>query len=439
MRPSIPSKRNPLFYAVFVTMALGLLTQSAFATNGYFRHGYGVKYSAFGGVSGAFAFSTLTIANNPAGLAFIGHRYDVGLALFSPNRNYTVNGAPSGFPGTFGLTPATVESDSKAFPIPTIGAAWQLNETVSLGVALFANGGMNTNYGTNTFYGSNRTGVDLAQMFLAPTLAIKLGPNVAIGLTPLAAYQRFEAKGLEAFAPMSRDATKLSNNGHDNSFGVGGKIGFMGHLNRFISVGAFYQTKVNMSKFDQYSGLFAQEGDFDIPSNWTIGLALTPTPKFSLGFDVQEIYYTDVKSVSSRMDVRTLSPVLPDGHTPNPLFEPLGSENCAGFGWQDMTIYKFGLKLDPGKTLSILSGFSFGDQPIPNTEVLFNILAPGVIQSHLTFGLVKKLAFGRELSFSVAHAFSHKITGANPLDAPGAENITLKMYQWDFELGYSFR
>ena len=74
---------------------------------------------------------------------------------------------------------------------------------------------------------------------------------------------------------------------------------------------------------------------------------------------------------------------------------------------------------------------------IPENEVLFNILAPGVVEQHLTFGLSK--AFGtHELSFAVMRAFTKHVLGANPLEAPGQQMIDLEMNQWEFEIGWGF-
>jgi long-chain fatty acid transport protein len=112
--------RLPSRLSLWLVAALLTLTSvtAANATNGYFVHGYGTACKAMAGACAAMPQDTLTIATNPAGLAFVGQRYDVGLAVFSPSRKYTVEGAPTGFPGTFGLTPGTVESDSNYHFVP---------------------------------------------------------------------------------------------------------------------------------------------------------------------------------------------------------------------------------------------------------------------------------------------------------------------------------
>jgi len=70
------NSRNKFFAA---TMALLTATPAAFATNGYFSHGYGIKTKALAGAGIALPQDSLAIATNPAGLTEIGTRFDVGV------------------------------------------------------------------------------------------------------------------------------------------------------------------------------------------------------------------------------------------------------------------------------------------------------------------------------------------------------------------------
>jgi len=104
-----------IFICSFVMMVILGFTGTVFATNGYFAHGYSVKNKALAGAGTALPLDSLAASTNPAGMVFVGKRIDFGLTFFNPNREYTVKGNPSGFPGTFGFEPGTVESDSKWF------------------------------------------------------------------------------------------------------------------------------------------------------------------------------------------------------------------------------------------------------------------------------------------------------------------------------------
>jgi long-chain fatty acid transport protein len=409
------------------TFALcGFMASGAMATNGYFSHGYGIKSKALAGAGVAVPLDSLTAASNPAAMVFLGQRADLAVSIFNPNRNYNVTGAPSGFPGTFPLAPGEVESDSKYFVIPSLGANWMLESgNGSLGASIYGNGGMNTDYETHTFGGAGAsTGVDLAQLFLVPTYARKINKSHSFGISPILAYQRFEAQGLQQFSFFSSSPTNLTNNGYENSWGYGVRIGYYGEISPILSIGASYQSTILMSELDKYQGLFAEQGGFDIPSNWTIGVAIRPNEAITIAFDVQTIYYSEIDSINN--------PLLP-----NLMTSPLGSDNGAGFGWDDMTIFKLGLQWQSSPEWTWRAGFSYGEQPIPESEVLFNILAPGVIETHATVGFTRKIGTNQELDFALMRAFENSVSGPNPLD-PG-ENIELSMDQWEASFGYSWK
>ena len=101
------------------------------------------------------------------------------------------------------------------FFIPSF--AWNkiLNDNNAIGIAVYGNGGMNTDYPTDTFHdpiNSDDTGVDLMQLFIAPTYAHKFAEKHSIGITPIIAAQFFEARGLTMFGMMSSAPDKITNN-----------------------------------------------------------------------------------------------------------------------------------------------------------------------------------------------------------------------------------
>ena len=456
--------RSKLLVSASLILAGLITTQSASATDGYFSLAYGTQNKGMAGAGIAWYKNSL-INGNPASLVKLGNQYQFGVNMFNPNREYTVSGNPSGMPGTFGLAPGTVESDSKVFFMPTFGANWLLNDKSSFSIALYGNGGMNTDYApqTNPMDGNKYgtfgmpnadTGVDLGQMFLNFSYAYQVSEKHSFGVTAIAAYQYFEAKGLGAFGMngMSSDATKLTDNGHDNAFGVGFKLGYLGQLTEKLSVGASYQTMVYMSEFDDYAGLFAEQGDFNIPSTWTVGLAYQANENWVFAADFKRINYSDIASVSNKMDPMALAPMIPDGaggFNPNPGYVPLGSDKGAGFGWEDINVYKVGAEYTGIDTWTLRAGYSHCDQPIQKSEVMFNILAPGVMQDHITLGCSKVLnEKGNALHFAFVYAPENSVKGVNPMDFDAAEamqgnmvpnqTIEIKMSQIELEIAYSF-
>ena len=62
-------------------MASALMAGSAWATDGYFPHGYGIKAKGMGGVSIAMTDQAFAGANNPATASFAGNRAEAGVEV----------------------------------------------------------------------------------------------------------------------------------------------------------------------------------------------------------------------------------------------------------------------------------------------------------------------------------------------------------------------
>lgn len=413
--------------------AVLLFSKNAEATDGYFSYGFGTHYKMMAGAGMAVPRSSLISTVNPAGISFLDTRYDLAVALFSPNRQYTIAGNPSGM--GFGLYPGTTKSDKNVFFIPTLGANWNLSEKSGLSVAINGNGGMNTEYpevgGSGVFGGSVPTGVNLNQMFINLSYAYRLGENHALGVSGVVAYQWFKAYGLESFGMISSDATALTNNDNDSGLGVGFRAGYMGQVGN-LHLGAYFQSRISMGKFDKYKGLFEGQGSFDIPCNYGLGLGYDISEKFTLLFDYKRIMYSKIPAIGNPY----VSP-FGQGGAPNPAFIPLGMDGSMGFGWTDMNIFKIGAEIGLSETFLLRAGYSYGKQPIPESEMLFNILAPAVTSSHIAAGFTKFCGDGgNELNFSFMYAPKGEVSGPNAFDP--VQTVTLEMSQIEVEVGFSF-
>jgi long-chain fatty acid transport protein len=442
----------------YITGALVALTLPAtsWATNGYFSHGTSVAEKGLAGAGVAFSQDALAASNNPAGMVWQGTRYDIGAAAFSPRRNYEATGGPSNQcagpqgPCTFSIGDGDQSKDShnELFLIPQFGYNWSINDESSLGVSVFGNGGMNTEYtggtasvpdgvgGFNTLsgtFGDSTAGVNLEQLFISTTYARKVTPTTSLGISGIIAYQRFKARGLGNFAGFSSDPENLSDNHHDDSTGLGVRFGIQAEITPGVRIGAAYQPKIDMDEFDDYSGLFADDGDFDIPSNFTVGLAVDIGETGVFVIDVQQINYEDVDAVSNSID----------GLTDNCLDATfaatgkgcLGGSDGAGFGWEDMTVVKIGYQWQTGTKNTWRVGYSTGDQPIPSDESLFNILAPGVIEEHVTAGYTRQLDDKSSINFAAMYALEESVKGTSPFDP--AQEIEIEMDQYELAISYS--
>ena len=422
-------------------VAAGLVASfGANATNGYFSHGYGTKSKGLAGGGVALPQDAMAAATNPAGMVFVGERMDLGVALFSPNpRGYTA-GTIVG--GPFPLATETVESEDDMFLIPHFARNWMLDADSSAGVTVYGNGGMNTLYqpalNPNGIFnggaaaGNPQAGVNLEQLFINGSYAQKIDATSSWGASLIVAYQKFKADGLAAFGGFSNDPLHLSDNGADASTGFGVKLGWQGEVSPGLTLAASYQSEMDMSEFDDYAGLFAENGDFDIPATWTLGMAFETSPSSTLTLDVQNIAYSDVASIAN--------PIMPSlgicfgGGPPSPVC--LGGSNGSGFGWEDMTVYKLGYQWTTSPEWTWRAGVSITDQPIPDSEVLFNILAPGVVEEHFTFGFTNKISSDSEFNFAAMYAPEVEVSGINPMDG---QDLTIRMKQYELEASWGWK
>lgn len=409
-----------------VAVAAALLPLSAGATTGYFQHGYGIMSKGMGGVGIALPQDSIAAATNPAGMAWVGNRIDGGIDWFSPKRSAEITGNGAGASGAYD------GNGRKSFLVPEFGFNRMVSQNLALGVSVFGNGGMNTYYQSNPFRafgGSNPGGVDLMQLFIAPTAAYKFG-NHSFGVSLNIAYQQFAAQGLEGFgnAPTTSSPGNVTNRGRDSSSGAGMRFGWTGQITPTVTLGATYQTKTRMGKLDKYQGLFAGQGGFDIPENYGVGVAFKATQALTIAADVEQINYAKVPSVGNTVDCLFVGACQ------------LGASNGAGFGWRNTTVYKVGLAYDVSPALTLRAGYATLKQPIPASQTFFNILAPGVVENHLTFGLTWRTSKQGELSASYMHAAEKSVRGSGSIPAAfGGGEANLRMKQNALGIGFGWK
>lgn len=431
---------------------------SAYATNGYYTHGTGTKSKAMAGSGIALPEDAIDVANNPAVAPFVGDQLVFGAALFSPTRKYeTSDSLANGFGGAFTIGPNRLTSDKDYFVIPHISRSWQLENDAAWALSFYGRGGMNTTWkgGTATFdgnrdgvpevydgtYGAGTAGVDLNQAFLDITWAKIVNPKLSLGISAVLVAQWFEAKGVGNFAPYTETFSasggtilpdSLSNNGHDWSFGAGVKVGLHAPVSDKVSLGLMYQSKIWMGEFDDYSDLFAKQGDFDIPANLKAGITFHANENLDLNLDYEYIWFSDVDAVGN--PIQDLFNCPPFGAN---FSNCLGGNDGGGFGWDNMSVFKVGARYKAGEDWTWRFGYSYGKQPIPSDQMTFNILAPAVMESHFTAGFTLERTPGRQFNMSVMYAPNNKERGMNNFDP--TQEIMFEMYQWEVEASYSLR
>ncbi len=454
------------------------LSPAAFATNGLAPTGLGQVHKAMGGAAVGNPQNTTTMMTNPAAASFVDSGFDVGIELFRPKRTaknnsdfspsgarspYDAQGKPTNPPpydtlnpqGT--LTKGTEYSGDgkKNFLIPEFSYNRNYGG-FSLGISAYGNGGMNTQYDNSPAFAADAlsangipiigndgkptgqtpdhvpdsvfnfnststgpkgtTGVNLEQLFIAPTISKKINAKHSIGLSLNLVWQRFEAKGLSALAAGSINPTKFTDQGKSSATGVGATIGWMGQLNNRFTMGASYRLKTKMSKFEEYAGLFPDGGEMHVPAALTVGASVKVTPKTTVAADIQQIYYSDVAATGNAFK--------PSG---------FGGKDGPGFGWDDQTVVKVGVKQQMGQKLALLAGYNHGKSPVGAEDTFFNALTPAVVEDHLSLGFEYKVSKNSAITGSYTHTFKNEVEG----DVAKGQQFDISMEQDAAGIGFS--
>lgn len=426
--------------------ALVLAHGSAHATNGLFMPGFGNRAIGMGGVGIAYGRDALSAAANPANIVNTGMRGDMGVAIFNAER-HACTGSDTGllfmnaggsFPSSqFGFDGCS-ESDNKYYVMPEMGMTMPLTEQLHVGMAFVPLGGGGTSYpynffsfdtaGASTPSPDKKLGVDLMILQAPVTVAYKVNENHAVGASLALAVSRFRAFGLEAFQTFDSSVTTITSDpdhitgmGFDYAYGAGVKLGYLGEfLDDKLTLGLVYNSRTYMTKFDKYRGLFAEQGDFDIPESYGIGFAIKPMNNLVIAADVLHVKYSDVAAIGNRGPgsypgrPNTALNGLPSHLDPS---KELGNDNGMGFGFSDQTVYKLGVQYGVNQRLQVRAGYNYGKNPISDDQLTFATLAPANTEKHYSAGFTYKAS--EELEITGAYMY----VPPNPQQSSRVENL----------------
>jgi long-chain fatty acid transport protein len=288
--------------------------------------------------------------------------------------------------------------------------------------------------------------MNLEQLIIAPTFSMKVNQNNSFGGSVLVARQTFKAEGLSAFfgytspgagGPPAYPGNNLTERGNDSTWGYGLKLGWMGKMSDTVTLGASYTSKVRMAKFDKYKDLFAGQGYFDMPENFSLGIAFKATPKWTLAADYQRINYSGIKSVANASTTGADGPPGTFGGAAN----SLGCDSCRGFGWSSVNVLKLGAEYQYNPNLILRAGYNHTNNPIQGRDVTFNMIAPGVIKDHATLGFTYNVSKDSELTMAYMHAFKNSVEAPSLFNSwigPGATD-KIQMYENSLGIAYSMK
>lgn len=242
-------------------------------------------------------------------------------------------------------------------------------------------------------------GVGLRRTVLSPAYMQRVGESGQWSLAAVFAYQRFASPGIgpvawnptyDAFASMS--ASIAPGVADEVSYGRGVRLDVSDALTEQLRWSLGYQSRVNMDTFNRYRGVYADPGDFDIPSSARFGLDFFATPQLSLTFGVERVMYSEIRPFTSAALPRRFLALLGDATSP-------------AFAWRDLIVYSLGgsWRSDDG---DFSLRYSTREQPMPTSTLLERLLDADQSGSGRTLELVLGRNTGPNSRFQLSASYA---------------------------------
>lgn len=435
---------NKLSTALLVA---GLTTSgAALATNGMNLEGYGPIATGMGGASMAYDNGVAAVMNNPATLSLGGQgsRLDLAVGMLGPD---VTSGVPA-----FSMT---APSGGDAYYMPAVGYA-KTDGKLTYGVAMFAQGGMGTEYAGNTFM-SNGTGLptrsELGVGRLIAPLSYQVSPELSIGGSLDFVWAMLDMQmvaSADQVRGMTGGSTNISGSGANNAYlnfsddsdftgkakgyGWAGKLGFTYKVSPTVTIGGTYQSETSLSDMETSStgtafGLYnnathimTDRGkltvvDFQWPETYGLGVAFQATPSLLIAADYKRLNWSDVMNrftmVYSSAMMGSVNMVMPQL-------------------WEDQDIFQLGVSYKATDALTLRAGINYAENPIPNATV--HPLFPATVDTHYTFGFGYAFDKSSEVNFSLTYVPENSVTGTTPQMNQG---VQIDHSQTSWQLMYS--
>jgi len=423
--------------SLFIATAFAALSPTlSFAGDGFFATAYGARHRALAGASVADGRDGMAASVNPATIVGLDRQYSFGVTANMAYRGYET----TGFPRV--IAPGNAESGRTWTPIQNSGSIHPIDADSAWSIVSYSNGGINSAYDVRYAraplggpFGGGFAGIDIRQAFGSVDYARRFhtawGP-ITIGFAPTIAVQMVNVQGLKALSAYSSNRYEMSDMGFDWSYGGGVRMGLLWDITDRLRFGASGSTPMWMSRLEKYSGLFGEQGKFDIPAQLQAGFAYDLLPTLTLMADWRHIFYSGIPAI---------------GEPSSPLrLNSLGGNN--GLDYRDTDSASFGVEWRATPALALRAGYHYATQAPRSRSVTFAALAPSVNDHHLGAGFNYAVTKNSSFDFAFLWAFKNSMSNneilpqsrALPLGAINtAAMINVWAYGGAFTVGYNYK
>jgi hypothetical protein len=250
---------------------------------------------------------------------------------------------------------------------------------------------------------------------VAPSVQFGIGETSALHVSAVFAYQRFASLGMGVSEAQYLPASAFI--AGNSSWGAGARADFSGAIGNRLGWTIGYQSRIAMSPLDNYRGVFAEPGKFDIPASANIGLRYALTPSFGIDLGAERIRYSGITPFTSAALPTRFLALLGDGASPS-------------FRWQDLDVYSVGWSYRSRGAGEFRMQMSTRQQPEPTSPLLASVLEPYMAERTYSLGWARTVGRGSYFNILATYASSAYFLGLLPAEhADSAANASRFEFQ----------
>lgn len=426
-------------------LLLGVLTFCSlplWATDGHFLHGAGPVNEAMGGADTGICLDAAgSIAWNPACTArFVGRRFEFHGTVFAPWRSLSstvdANAFGPGMPSAT-LSGTTVSRRDMAF-MPGFAFIYHpTGSSNSYHLAMLAVSGFGVDYAENTDFsnpiltpqapngfGFGRIRSNYMLVTVPIGMARQLTERFSVGFSAVPSLSMLQVIPAPFSAPVSSGSSMpyyLSAGNNAPAFGGGFNAGVHYAFER-MALGISYRSPVWFRDFkwdrkDLTGASHTLSFQMNLPQVVSIGTGISLAKKTHLGVDARWFNYANTAG-----------------------FDEVGyndEDAVSGFGWKNIWAIGGGIQQQVSKSLKIMAGYNFSQNPVPDRYTFFNTPAPAIVQHHVSGGITQKIG-KLDVTATYYHAFQNSISGPwiSQMGAIPGTSVTSRMSENSVTIGF---
>ncbi|MGA7263851.1 MAG: outer membrane protein transport protein [Stellaceae bacterium] len=457
--------------SVSLVLTIGLLAcfaRPAAATDLLSFEGIGTVPRSMGGTALAYDVGGSAMANNVATMLLMppGQSAESQLNLDAPN-TLEVHDLATGEVATTDRWPVF-----HAYYSPNLDYVWRAGD-FGLGVGLFSDGGVGTEYGHDSFLSRTPSGIDTGLdvsskgLFLRAPLAAayQITPALAVGgafegvFTGLSLSDLGSADQIAALAAQGRAFGSLlptigpivgATGGAyfsfsrppeikfgTDAFGISGRLGATYRLDEGSILGISYRFRTLLPDLSGTTGRIVaispggdqislpgsfRVADFQLPADLGVGVSHELTSDVLIAFDYHRTFWS---GAFQELKIRFKA----DSGGDIALNIPQA--------YRDANIFSIGVQYRALPQLVLRAGGQISNQALPGNQLL--AIAPVITTAHASTGFTFTISEGVAFQFAYIHAFTANVTNRSPPNVSSTAPIGVVQNQDNFSLGLRFR